>query len=141
MGYDYSQIRWSRTKLKNVILTYRPTQKQKTGATHAVKYWIQCSIYSKHFNSLLRRFISSSSLYFQARTALRSLMMLIFSELKWNRSLRPKAAWARSFLLLLDCRKKSPLVNTKQREEQLLSMCAYGKAQAKLFLWPTLVPK
>jgi len=32
------------------------------------------------FNSLLRSFTSSSSLYFQARTASRLLMMLIFTH-------------------------------------------------------------
>jgi len=64
-----------------------------------------------------------------------------FSEIKWNRSFRSKATWAKSFLMLLDYRKKSSKVNTKQWEEQFLPMGADGKAQANFFLWPPLTPK
>jgi len=61
---------------KNVKLTY--TQKQKNGATHAVKYWLNpVQHLFQAFNSLLRSSTSSSSLYFQSRIALR-LLMLIF---------------------------------------------------------------
>jgi len=53
--------------------------KTKTGATHAVKYWLNpVQHLFQAFNSLLRSFTSSSSLYFQTETALRLLMMLVF---------------------------------------------------------------
>jgi len=53
--------------------------KTKAGATHAVKHWLNLVQHLfQAFNWLLRSFTSSSSLYFQARTALRLLMMLVF---------------------------------------------------------------
>jgi len=54
---------------------------------------------------------------------------------------RSKATSAKSFLMLLDYRKKSSKVNTRQREEQFLPMFADGKAQANFFIWPPLTPK
>jgi len=104
MGYAHRQIRWSQTKLKKChIDIYVKTKNWSytcSEALNPLQHLFQA------FNSLLRSFTGSSSLYFQARTAWRLLMMLIFSELQWNRSFRPKANSAKSFLMLLDYRIK-----------------------------------
>ena len=104
MGYAHRQIRWSQTKLKKChIDIYVKTKNWSytcSEALNPLQHLFQA------FNSLLRSFTGSSSLYFQARTAWRLLMMLIFSELQWNRSFRPKATSAKSFLMLLDYRIK-----------------------------------
>jgi len=58
-------------------------------------------IFLQAFNSVIRNFTGSSSQCFEASTALSLLLMLSFTEFTWNLSIRSKATWAKSFLMLL----------------------------------------
>ena len=61
-------------------------------------------IFSKH--SVIRSFTCSSSQCFEVPTALICRWCLVFTELTWNLSIRSKATWAKSFLMLLAYRKQ-----------------------------------
>jgi len=60
-----------------------------------------CAIFLQAFNSLVRNFTGSSSQCFEAPTALNLSLMLSFYQTTWNPSIRSKATWAKSFLMLL----------------------------------------
>jgi len=129
MGYARRQIRWSRTKLKNYHIDIYVKTKNWSYTCSEVVNPLQHLFQA--FNSLLRSFTSSSNLYFQVRTAWRLLMMLIFSELQWNRSFRSKATSAKSFLMLLDYRIKIIQI-MKWKNYRLHSSSV--KATAKIYL-------
>jgi len=67
--------------------------------------WIQCSIYSKHSTHFYAALLAAVA-YISKPELLQDCWWCWFSELKWDRSLRSKATWTKSFLMLLDYCKK-----------------------------------
>ena len=56
-------------------------------------------IFLQAFNSVIRNVTGSCSQCFEAPTALSLSLMLFFSELMWNLSIRSKATCAKSVLM------------------------------------------
>jgi len=106
MGYAHSQIRWSRTKLKKCHIDIYVKTKNELHMQWSTD-WIQCSIYSKHSTHFYAA--SLAAVAYISKPELLCVKIVddvSFSELKWNRSFRSKAAWAKSFLMQLDYHKK-----------------------------------
>jgi len=131
MGYTQSQIRWSRTKLKKCHIDIYVKTKNWSYARSEVLNQVQHLFQA--LNPLLRSFTKSSSLYFQSLTTLRLLMMLIFSEIKWNRSFRSKATWDKSFLMLQDYRKKNIRSQHKTLRRAVTTNVCGRKSSSELF--------
>ena len=78
---------------------------KKNGAAIAVKYWIQFSIYSKHLSHFNATLLAATAYISKAELLEDCWWRWRFSELNWNRSIRSKASWAKSFLMLPSYRK------------------------------------
>jgi len=59
------------------------------------------AIFFQAFSLVIPSFTGSSSQFFEAPTALSYRCCWVFAELTWNLSIRSKATWAKSFLMVL----------------------------------------
>ena len=65
----------------------------------------------------------------------------VFTELTWNQSIRSKATWFKSFLMLLAYRKQI-IQNQRKTVRRAVTINVYWrKSSCELFLWPPLTPK
>jgi len=87
-----NKLKSTKLKICHIDIAYFKTNRSYTCSEifNPVHYLFQA------FNSLMRSFTGSSSLYFQVPTASSLSMMLTFSERTWNWSIRSKVTWAKS---------------------------------------------
>jgi len=95
------------------------------------------------FTSVIRSFAGGSSqcFCFEARTALVCHWLWVFTEQTWNLTIRSKAAWAKSFLMLLASRKQ--IIHNQRktvRRAVTINVC-WRKSSCKFFLWQPLTPR
>jgi len=129
--YAYSQISWSRSKLQK-LSCWQTYLKTKTAVAHAAKCWTQCHIFHA-FNLVIRSFTSSSNQYFEAPTALSLSLLLSFYRTTWNLSIRSKATWAQSFLMLLAYRKQIIQNQPKTARRVVTINVCWRKSSCELF--------
>jgi len=95
----------------------------KTIVTHAARFWTQRHIYSKYciqltYSSLYAALLGAVA--YTSKCFKFCCWFWLFSELTWNRSIRSKTTWAKSFLMLQLTASKSSKLTAQQWEQQLL---------------------
>ena len=100
----------------------------------------QYCFYSKHSTDVYAALVAAA---YTSKTQLLHVCWWywLFSELKWNRSIRSKATRSKSVIMLL-AHHKQIIQNQRNSEEQLLPMeCVDGRAVANFFLWTPPTPQ
>jgi len=109
--------------------------KTKTVVAHAAKHWTR-AIFFQAFNSVIRSFTGSSSQCSSA-SKLNCLKVCrwcsVFTELTWNLSIRSKATWAKSFLMLLAYRKQIIQNQRKTVRRAVAINVCWQKSSSELF--------
>jgi len=98
------------------------------------------NIFLQAFNSVIRSFTSSSSQCFEAQSTISLSLMLSFYR-TWNLSIRSKATWDRSFLMLLVYRKQIIQNQWKTVRRAVTITVCWLKSSCELFPLATTRPK
>jgi len=123
---------------ETVILTYV--------STHNLWLYMQrnvenSAIFFQAFHSVICNFTSSSSQCFESQLFQVCRWCWVFTELTWNLSLRLKATWAKSFLMLLAYCKQIIQNQLKTVKRAVIINVSWRKSSCELFPLSPLTPK